>query len=141
MIGNVMALLTLLLVVLFLVWYFRTKEPEYVGVRLKRQKKISKPMGLWKPMPLQEILTDVDPDERGKISGNLNKPPADAVPFTKTEKAIIGKVESHVDQELYKVTNKGFKANEANEEIEEVVEEIEFLFVCPFGYDSEYSRL
>ena len=92
MIGNVMALLTLLLVILFLVWYFRTKEPEYVGVRLKRQKKISKPMGLWKPMSIQEILADIDPEKRGSISGNLNKPPADALPFTKTEKAIISKV-------------------------------------------------
>ena len=141
MIGNVMALLTLLLVVLFLVWYFRTKEPEYVGVKLKRQKKISKPMGLWKPMSLDEIITDVDPEKRGSISGNLNKPPADAVPFTKTEKAVISKVESHVDQQLYKVTNKGFKANEDNEEIEEVFEDLENIIDAPNGYDSEYSRM
>ena len=141
MIGNVMALLTLLLVILFLVWYFRTKEPEYVGVRLKRQKKISKPMGLWKPMSIQEILADIDPEKRGSISGNLNKPPADALPFTKTEKAIISKVENHVDQQLHKVTNKGFKANEANEEIEEVFEDLENIIEAPNGYDSEYSRM
>ena len=71
--------------------------------------------------------------------GNLNKPPADALPFTKTEKAIISKVENHVDQQLHKVTNKGFKANEANEEIEEVFEDLENIIEAPNGYDSEYS--
>ena len=41
------------------------KEPEYVGVRLKRQKKISKPMGpLWKAMSIQEILADIDPEKK-----------------------------------------------------------------------------
>ena len=140
MLGNIMALLTLLLVVIFLVWYLRNKEPEYIGVKLKRQKKISKPSGLWNHMSLDAIITDIDPEKKGSISGKLNKPPADALPFTKTEKAIITKVENHVDQQLYKVTNKGFKSNEDNEEIEEVFEDLEGV-IDSNGYDSEYSRM
>ena len=140
MLGNIMALLTLLLVVIFLVWYLRNKEPEYIGVKLKRQKKISKPSGLWNHMSLDAIITDIDPEKKGSISGKLNKPPADALPFTKTEKAIITKVENHVDHQLYKVTNKGFKSNEDNEEIEEVFEDLEGV-IDSNGYDSEYSRM
>ena len=71
-----------------------------------------------------KILADIDPEKKLQFQNIIPNPSCRCNRSLRLKKRSLA-VREYEDQQLHKVTNKGFKANEANEEIEEVFEDLE----------------
>jgi hypothetical protein len=130
---------TLLVVALFLVWYFRTREVQKsYGPTMSKNELVGVVPRYWKPIAIGTINKEINPIEKGQIDGNQNFPPSERSSLSKTEEKITTRIGSHYRTELSRIDQ--FKVIDSNKTLEDKFEILEDV-IRGNGYKQNHERM
>tara|TARA_B100001175_G_scaffold110255_1_gene93622 strand:+ start:3320 stop:4918 length:1599 start_codon:yes stop_codon:yes gene_type:complete len=138
-VNYVILAVTLLIVALFVIWYFKTRGPQQ---SLKPSMNKGDIVGIipryWKSIDVGIINAEINPIEKGQIDGNQNHPPSERTSLAKTEEKIKSRINSHYQAELTRIDE--FKVLDSNKSLEDKFEDLEEVIEAN-GYKQQFDSM
>ncbi len=130
--------LTLLVIVLFLVWYFKTSPRHLVSRSMSKNDLVGIVPRFWKPLDVGIINVEINPIEKGQIDGKQNHPPSERTTYVKTEDRVISKMNDHYQSEINRIDQ--FTVINSNKTLEDKFENLEDV-IEGNGYKQSHDRM